>query len=223
MKRLCAGLLTLLLSPAVLADGPAGPRGFLDLYYVPDASWEISASDPCCGSIKDDVDGDGFGARFLAPAGQAMALSGEYQKGTYEDGSDSVDVDRLRLGLGVIGASASGVFVEYDKLEISDDSDSFEMDGYAIRGRLNAEVAPRISIHGDLGYAMLTDDDDDDWKGPEFAIGAAFGITDAFGVMVDYRITRLETTFANPTFGTETEFEFEFTDLRVGGRLAFGG
>ena len=74
-----------------------------------------------------------------------------------------------------------------------------------------------MQLYADAGWAQLEDEDGANWTGPEFSVGAAVGLSPAFAVLFDYRVTRLEAS------EDTTTVEFEFTDLRVGGRLMFGG
>jgi len=207
-----------LFAAAACASALAAPvalaQGTLDLLYVPQTEFGIEVSDPSIGSVSDDVDGDGFGVRGMGRAGERAAVRAEYQSVTYKDdnGPGEADIDQLRFGLGVIGASTSGVFAEYNKIDIEDS----KLDGYALHGRVAGNPSPEAQFYADVGWARLEDENGSDWRGPEFSVGAAVGLSPAFAVLFDYRVTRLEAS------EDTTTVEFEFTDLRVGGRLMFG-
>lgn len=219
MKRICAGLLCLLLSPAGLARGPATEGGFVDLYYIPTADFGADFTDPNdpTNNFSGEIDGDGFGLRALARAGgEGLALSGEYQIVTYdtEDPTDpEADVDRLRLGLGVVGPSTSGAFAQYHKIEIEGGS---EFDGWGAHGRLAGRLSPQMTAYAEAGYLFLKEDDVD-FEGPEAGAGLVFQASGSVGVFADYRLTRIEAE----EFGYK--LELEFTDVRVGVRIALGG
>jgi hypothetical protein len=208
MTRPGKGLLCALLLIPTTAMAQRG-GGFVDFMYVPQTKVEITFSDPS-GTFAVDGDGDGFGIRGLIPAGESVAFTGEFQTVTYEGDTDT---DRLRFGIGMVGPTTSGVFLEYDSVSFDD----YDMDGFAVHGRLASNPSPGTQIYGDIGYAQLTDDDDLDYDGLEFSVGAAFGVSDAFSLLADYRVTRLK---ASESGGS---LEFEYTDLRLGGRMTFGG
>ncbi|MFP5305834.1 MAG: hypothetical protein ACLGI7_08420, partial [Gammaproteobacteria bacterium] len=67
-----------------------------------------------------------------------------------------------------------------------------------------------LTLHGEVGYLKLSDSD-----GPEFALGAAFALSEIFGFFVDYRLTSLE---VDDSGGVELDID----DLRAGVRLQFG-
>lgn len=196
MSLIARGLAGALLlgSAGAMAQDRSG--GFVDAFFVPSADIEF----PDLG-IEDD--GSGFGFRGLIPAGP-LALTTEYQGNSYEGG----DVSDLRFGLGFIGESTSGIFVEYTQLDL----DIIELDGFTIRGRLAADVSDLTQFYGEFGYLML-EDDYDEWKGVEFTIGAAFGVTPALGFFVDLHQTSIELK--------DYQFDLvEMTDIRAGLRIA---
>lgn len=217
MKCISAGLLCLLLSPAVRAAGPAAEGGFLDLYYVPSTDLAIDYTDPDpLNNASGEIDGDGFGARALLRAGEGLALTGEYQTVTYDTENPTdpeAEVDRLRFGIGLVGPSTSGAFVQYHEIDFGDD---FAPDGWGAHGRLAGRLSPQITAYAEAGYLFLKDDDID-FEGPEAGAGLAFTVSGTVGLFADYRLTRIEAE----EFGSK--LEFEFTDLRVGVRIALGG
>lgn len=188
----------------LLFSGAAGAaNGYLDLYFVPSAKLDLTI--PGVGSGSDD--GSGFGARLLAPlSGTSAAISGEYQSVGYDD--SGIDFDQFRVGLGIIGESRSGVFVEF----VSADLDGSKADGLAVQARLEGGGGGGASFYGQLGYAKL-DDDAENLSGLEFTIGIALPINDQTGAFLDYRRSQLE--------GHDSGVEFEFTDLRAGIRINF--
>lgn len=190
--RIAASAVLLLSSNAALAAGP-----FLDLYYVPSA--EIEVTFPGFGSGNDD--GDGFGFKGMVPA-DTIAVTAEYQTVSYDD--SGLDNDQLRLGIGLIGPTTSGVFIEY----IDSSLDDASADGFGLHGRLAGPM-----FYGQVGYVAL-EDDFETISGIEFVIGAAFGgERGGVGGFVDLRKSMLE--------GEDSDVEYEFTDLRVGIRFRF--
>jgi hypothetical protein len=217
MRAACA--LALCVAPVTFA---AGPGGSVDLYYVP--SIEIEGSG---GGGSATMDGDGFGIRGMVLPVPQFALTGEYQASTLEDdatgaftgtpGAD-VDFDQFRVGAGFLVQGASGIFAEYISGEFSAGGGSADMDGFAIHGRLGGEVAPNLSLYGQIGWLMLSSDlvtfpADEDFDGWEFNLGGAFAFNPQFGVFLDYRLSNIE--------GDMSNVELETSEFRVGGRLMF--
>jgi hypothetical protein len=195
IARSMAGVLLLGSASAMAQEGGGG---FIDAFFVPSADIEFPDL-----AIEDD--GTGFGFRGVFPAG-SIAVTAGYQGNSYEGG----DVSDLRLGVGVVGPSTSGVFVEYTQLDL----DIIELDGLTIRGRLAGNMSDQAQLYGELGYMMLKDDDfDEDWVGLEFTVGAIFGVTDTVGFFVDLHQGSVELEDDN--------FDLvEMTDIRAGVRIA---
>ena len=63
-----------------------------------------------------------------------------------------------------------------------------------------------FSLNGRIGYVDLGDAD-----GMEYVVGAAFKLTNAFGIVADYRVTNFE----------EDNADLDVDDLRVGVRFTF--
>lgn len=198
MSLIARGVAGALLLGSASAMAQQQDGGFVDAFFVPKADIEF----PDLG-IEDD--GTGFGFRGLFPTG-SIALTAGFQGNSYDGG----DVSDLRLGLGIIGASTSGIFLEYTQLDL----DIIQLDGFTIRGRLAGNMSDQAQIYGELGYLMLKDDDvDEDWVGLEFTIGAAFGVTPTVGFFVDLHQSSVE--FKDDNFDL-----VEMTDLRAGVRIA---
>lgn len=206
MKALSFAMLAMAFSTRVLAAGPA--PGFLDLSYVPQAKVKVTI--PGFGSFDDD--GDGYGLRGMVRAGEMLAFTGEYQTVTYDQ--LELDYAQTRLGIGVAGASGSGVFLEYVKGKFSDSSGSSDRDGYGIHGRLAGDVSPQVQLYGDLGYQKITDDFEDN-TGLEFSMGGSVSLSPVIGLFADYRVSNLK--------GEDSDVEEKMTDLRAGVRVTFGG
>ena len=190
---------TLAAAAAALAwCGPAAagtPDGYLDLFYVPSAKFEIT--DPGLGSGEDD--GDGFGVKGMAPLSEFTVLTGEYQSIGYDAG---FDIDQMRIGAGFMGARGGGVMVEY--LDITE---GIEADGFGAHLRLGSD-----NFYAQLGYLML-DGGSEDVTGPEFAVGFAADFSPTAGLFVDARRSMIE--------GEDSNVEVETTDIRVGVRFTF--
>lgn len=198
MKKLLVVLTALCMPTLASAD----PKGHLDLYFVPSAKLDITV--PGLGSGDDD--GDGFGVRGLGRIGEAVALTGEYQSTSYDD--SDIDIDQLRLGLGLVGSTGSGVFIEYVDIELDGDS----ADGFGIHGRLASDPAEAIGLYAQVGYLSIEDDFEKN-TGPEFSVGAVVRLNPNAGAFVDFRRTQVE--------GEDSEIEFELTDIRAGVRFVF--
>lgn len=199
MSKTGKGLLcALLLAPGAAMAAP----GFVDIYYVPKTDLDVNI--PGFGSGSDS--GNGFGIRGLIPTSPTFALTGEYQGTSYDD--SGIDVSQLRLGVGFIGPSTSGVFIEYN----SADLDDANADGFAIHARLAGNASPTLQLYGDVGYAKLTDDSNEDFDGLEFTLGGAVALNTACSLFVDYRKTSLDSD----------SLELDFTDIRAGVRFNIG-
>lgn len=190
-----AGLLLPL--PAMAVDS------FVAGYYVPKADLEVTVDG--LGSGEDD--GDGFGLNTRIMVAPSLGFTGEYQSLSYDD-SDG-DIDQLRVGGGWFaenGFALTADFVQFD-------FDGDEVDGFGLHARFTGKVAQQVELFGELGYNNVEDDAGDEADGIEYLFGGAFYFNEQFSAFADYRSTSLEFDGG----------EFEFTDLRVGGRLHFGG
>lgn len=190
----------------VLALGLALPlcaqaQGYLDVYYTASADIKV---DSTLGSGDDE--GDGFGLRALAPISDTAALTAEYQSNTYDD--SNLDIDQLRLGLGIVGPTRSGVLVEYLDLDVDGD----QADGFGIHLRLSGDPKQGLYFYGQAGYLMLQDDVED-IRGLEFSLGLAAPLGPTSHLFFDFRRSQLE--------GESSQDELEFSDLRLGLRLGF--
>lgn len=195
-----------LLSAPVLAEGAATARSTLDVYFVPQADIEVTTA---TGSSSDE--GDGFGMRALILPGIGTAtitagISAEYQTKTFDS---TLDYDQVRIGVGLVHSSSSGVFFEIDQFEVEGE----ETNGLSAHGRFATKLGHAAQVYADLAYLWL-EDDNEDLTGPEVTIGAALGDA-GFGVFADYRVTQLEAELSDA--------EIELRDLRLGVRWGFGG
>lgn len=193
LKKFAGASVLMLLSPGALA---AADGGYLDVYYVPSAKIEVTI--PGFGSGDDD--GDGFGFKGLGRFG-TIGLTGELQSTSYDD--SGIDNDQLRLGVGMVGPTTSGVFLEYVDIEL----DGSDADGFGVQGRLAGE-----HFYGQAGYISI-EDDFETTAGIELLIGFAIGDPQGAGAFVDMRRSMLE--------GDESDVEYEFTDIRAGVRVRF--
>jgi hypothetical protein len=190
--RIIAATTLLLASQSAFAE----PRGHVDVYYIPSADLDITI--PGFGSGSDD--GDGFGFKGLIPANN-LAVTAEYQSESYDE--SGIDFDQLRIGVGMIGPTTSGVFVEYIDADLAD----APADGFGIHGRLAGE-----QFYAQVGYVSL-DDDSETIAGPEFLVGVAIAGNESVGGFIDLRKSMLE--------GADSNVEYEFTDVRIGLRIKF--
>lgn len=200
IKLVGAGLLAM--APMV---GFAAAPGYVDLYYIPNSSVEVDAA------IAFDDDGDGFGAKVMAPVSEWGVLTGEYQTVKLDD--TDIDVEQIRFGLGVLtgGAARMGVLAEYIRLDLESSAGSESPDGFGLHGRLEFDPSPGFTLHGQIGYVRV--EDQDEYEGLEMGVGIAANINEALGMFIDYRLTRLEDT---------ADVEYDFADVRVGVRVNFG-
>ncbi|HUR39727.1 MAG TPA: hypothetical protein VM240_01015 [Verrucomicrobiae bacterium] len=195
-----------LLTPPLYAEDAATARSTLDVYFVPQADLEVT------GSLGSDSDkGDGFGIRALILPGMGTAfitagISAEYQTNTFDS---TLDYDQVRVGVGLVHPSSSGVFFEIDQFEVEGE----ETNGLSAHGRFATRIGQAAQVYADLAYLWL-EDENQDLTGLEYTIGAALGDA-GFGVFADYRITQLETELSNA--------EIELRNLRLGVRWGFGG
>jgi len=201
IKLVGAGLLAM----APMASFAAAP-GYVDLYYIPNSSVEVDALVPF------DDDGDGFGAKIMSPVSDWGVLTGEYQTAKLDD--TDTDVEQIRFGLGVLteGSARMGVLAEYIRLDLESSGGSESPDGFGLHGRLEFEPSPGFTLHGQLGYVRVKDQDE--YEGLEMAVGIAANINEALGMFIDYRLTQLEDA---------ADTEYDFADVRVGVRVNFGG
>lgn len=217
--RACLLGTLMLLPAAALADGPES--GNVDVFYVPYSAFEATfrVPPPAIGT-EIHAEGDGFGVRAMLPVWGPIVVIGEYQDisiDRYVDANDGIR--SVRAGAGISGPSTSGVFFLFESFRIGDD---FEFEGAALLGRVAGDITDRLKVYGELAYAALrrTDDqraDDKDYAGLEFSVGAALQLNYRIGLFGDYRVT----SFAWSESGSE--LQFDLSDLRVGGRIQFGG
>lgn len=194
-------VLSLLLLPALAQAADVG--GMADVFYVPSSKL---AADVAADSGTDARDtGDGFGVKGDVRFGPAAVLA-EYQSTSY--GDLDADLDQMRLGVGYLTGAGSGPILEYIKADI----DTTDTDGFGLHYRISGDVGGSVKLHGQLGYIML-DDDDEDLNGFEYALGVAWSFAPMVGAFLDYRVTDVE--YEN------VDFRVAFSDVRVGARLSF--
>lgn len=202
MNRIMTVCAVLVMLPSVAQAQGASPTGFVDVYYVPSAKLDVTV--PNVGSGDDD--GDGFGVRGMGRVSDEVAFTGEYQSNGYDD--SGLDVDQLRLGVGLIGKTTSGVFIEY----VDFDFDGERADGFGLQARLAGQSSAAVGLHGQLGYVSI-EDNTENLSGLEFSIGVTFRLNERAALLADFRRTELE--------GEDSKVELEFTDVRLGVRLGF--
>lgn len=193
----------------VAADEPAGEEtawegqgsGFVDVYYLPTFDVDQAGVER----------GDGAGARGQFQFWKFLAVSGEYTTRTFDD--VDADLNDQRLGLGVTTRNGSGdtagLFVEFERLE----SETDEMDGLGVHGRMSHAASEWFRFYGDIGYKRL-EDDVEKYTAFEFNAGVVFSYG-PFGVFADWRRAQFE--------GKDSGDRFSIADVRAGARWAFGG
>ncbi len=202
-KKLLALAALLVLPSAAFAN----EQGHIDGYYIPSATIEIDDGGP-------DIDGDGFGVKGMIPLGMTRSffLTGEYQSNSYDD--PDIDLDQLRLGGGwqtPLATGSLGVYGEY----INIDLDGSEADGFGVHGRLSFPVAPMVNIYGQVGYVQVEDDDNAEFGGMEFLVGASVDFTPNIGAFIDFRQTNLDAD--DDSFAADMTLQ----DVRLGVRVLF--
>ena len=209
------GFLMLVPLPA-LAEGPES--GNVDVFLVPHSAFEATyrVPPPFIGA-EFHAEGRGIGVRAMVPLFGPVVVLGEYQEIRIDGSEDGIR--SLRGGAGIAGESTSGIYFVFESFKIDDD---FEFNGAALLGRAAGNITDRFSVYGELAYAALrrTDAnvaDDKDYAGFEFSVGAVFQLNYRFGIFGDYRVT----TFAWSESGYE--LQLDLSDLRMGGRIQFGG
>ena len=204
MTRLTGALAcALLLAPA----GAWAQRldSFVDLYTVPFTQFETSG-------VSSDA-GFGVGARGRFAATPELFVQGEYQLGAY-DGFGSADADGeatlLRAGVGYLTPGDGRVYGLLEAVQLGvdiDGSTDTSESGYGIHLGMRGEGVSHF--YGQVGFL-----DVGDVSGLELLFGGVFTFNPVFGMFVDYRSTRLETTGLDE--------ETNLMDLRVGLRITFG-
>lgn len=202
MKRTVL-LSAMLVAPTLgWAQEGGGLSGSIDAYFNK-ANVEVKSAGGPGGSS--DEDGDGYGVRGLVHLNDQFMLTGEFQTLSYDNLATDDERTDYRVGAGYGGPSGTGLFVEYVTLE--------DAAGFGVHGRVAGSLVGPISLHAQVGYLQLEDDERS--GGFEFSVGGAYAITDMLGVFLDYRATKQE--------GAETQTELTLRDIRVGARYAFGG
>lgn len=181
-------------------------KGSFDVFYGPT---DVEITVPGLGSDSDD--GDGAGAKFLAPIGEGknFYFLGEFQETSL---SNDVDLSQFRLGAGYqygFGPFSVGGNAEYASISI----DGTDVDGYGIHARFAYAPIENLSLFAQGGMLML-ESDGVDVDGPEFTVGASYDFSKYVGAFIDYRITSLE---------DDDDVEYDIDGFRVGVRLIVGG
>ena len=205
------GILMLVSAPA-LAAGPES--GWVDAYYVPYSGFEATfIVPPPANGAEIHAEGNGIGIRAMLPLFGPIVALGEYQSINIEDSADGIQ--SARFGAGIAGESTSGVYFVFESFEIDDD---FKFNGAALLGRAAGDITDRFRVYGELAYSALRHEETgNDYSGLEFTVGAALQLNYRFGIFGDYRVT----SFSWNDSGYDVQFDLN--DLRVGGRIQFGG
>ena len=175
--------------------------GFVDAYYLPTAAAGVTGADEY---------GDGAGGRAQFQFWRFLAASGEYTARKMGDAGE--ELNDMRLGLGAVARNGSGdtagLFVEFQRLE----TETEELDGPALHGRMSHPVYDWLRFYADIGYLRL-ESDAEKFSGFEFNAGLLFTYGPA-GIFADWRRGQLE--------GKDTGTRESLEDVRVGARWTFG-
>lgn len=204
MMRACwwgvAGFLVSVQAPAATTPGSA-----IDLFYVANADFEISD-----GIDSVSIDGDGFGIQGRFKVSESVALGAEYQQVDMDD--VPIEITQIRLRVAGSVQLSTGVNLTLEGGYIDADIDfglGFpSAEGNGPMGHLGVEFRPSraVTLFGKAGWVKIEDSD-----GPEFHVGARAKVSDALGILADYRMTSLE----------ESGEDLELDDLRVGVSFLF--
>lgn len=153
-----------------------------------------------------DDDGDGFGLSGTFRVGDQAFIDAEYQSAETDD--FDIEIDQIRLGLGFHSMESTAGLTFYGQGEyLQFEADGDDEDGFGLHGGLLLAATEQLRFKGQLGYLTL-----DDVDGMEFTVGAAFDITQQFGLFADYRLSSLEDDNNN---------ELDITDVKLGVSLLF--
>lgn len=182
--------------PSMAADA-----SYLDALYTFSANLEIS--DPGPGSEK--FDGRGYGLRGVAALSDSLVLTGEYQSISYDGATE--DSKQTRLGVGLTGATPSGLYLEYIRL----DTGGTPINGYGVHARFESNESPS-RLYAQVGYINLNGPTEN-VKGLEYLVGLTFPVFGSTSGFIDYRKNSLK--------GADSKMEFDVADLRAGVRFSF--
>lgn len=197
----------LLLAPAAYASN-------VDVYYVPDSTFEIEG-----GGVDAEFNSDGgYGAKGQFHINSELFISAEYQKVDYDEievdglGTASVDasLEGIRGGLGfhLFGESPIYVLGEYIRQELELDDEKDDQEGYGVHLGARDVLPGGFGYYLQAGYADVGDNGD----GFEGLAGATFNFTEWLAVFADYRYTNLK---------SDDDAELTLGDIRVGARFLF--
>lgn len=209
-RCLIAGLL--LAPPAALAR----PTAYLDVFYAPWAKSQVS--NPV---FLEQADGDGFGLRLRVTPMPQFFVQAEGQRNTYESDNSDVEGSAVRLGIGApfFARKRLRVFglLEAIKADFSDrrsEQSLIDEDGVALHAGLWLKPLDALSVHAQAGLLELEDSD-----GHEFLAGAAAQFGKRMGGFLEYRRSEVQSIRG---IGTPERVDYEFSELRLGLRFAFG-
>lgn len=175
--------------------------GFVDAYYLPTAAAGVTGADEY---------GDGAGGRAQFQFWKFLAASGEYTARKMGDAGE--ELNDMRLGVGAVALNGSGdtagLFVEFQRLE----TETEELDGPALHGRMSHPMYDWLRFYADIGYLRL-ESDVEKFSGFEFNAGLLFTYGPA-GIFADWRRGQLE--------GKDSGSRESLEDVRVGARWTFG-
>lgn len=196
------GLLTAVLCLPLAAWGQG--HGSVDVYVVPAGELDLHVHG--FGTLADE--GLGFGIKGLAMVAPTFAITGELQRVDYDFARAAVL--QWRVGAGYVDETGSGAFLEY----ISEDTEyvtGSDADGVGLQLRL-ARAAEGMGLVAQLGYLVM-EDDFDDLRGVEVLLGA--------WLRLGRNVTGFFDVRRSAQNGVDSEFEAEFTDIRLGTRFEF--
>ena len=179
-------------------------HGSIDVYVVP--AGEVDVHVHGFGTLADE--GLGFGIKGLAMAAPRLAITGEVQRVDYDFAREAVL--QWRVGAGYVVETGSGAFLEY----ISEDTEPLtgsDAEGFGLQLRL-ARAVEGMGLVAQVGYLVL-EDDFEDLRALEVLLGASLRLGPNLTGFFDVRRSEQN--------AVDSEFEAQFTDIRLGTRFEF--
>jgi hypothetical protein len=179
-------------------------HGSIDVYLVP--AGEVDVHVHGFGTLADE--GLGIGIKGMAMAAPKLAITGELQRVDYDFAGEAVLL--WRVGAGYVGETGSGAFLEYIS-EGTEPLTGSDTDGIGLQLRL-ARSVEGMGLVAQVGYLVL-EDDFEDLHAVEVLLGASLRLGGNVTGFFDVR--------RSPQNGVDSEFEAQFTDIRLGTRFEF--
>ena len=205
--------LGLLATPALTLAAPAT----LDVLYIPAAESEVSSAV----YLASTSEGDGYGVRGSLRPTPRLFWVGELQTNTYQSETSDIKGSVMRLGVGTplitrerIEFYGLAEALTADFTDRKADVDIISEGGLGLHLGLTAQVGSLVTFHARAGVLKLDDSD-----GREFLAGFATRLDGPVGVLVEYRLSEVDSILG---LGTSERVSYEFSEVRVGARFTFG-